>query len=135
MPRPILLCTVGTSLLNIRCAGGPHTTWPNGPDGEPSCDWTAIATALAELTPDDQRAGAEANSVASLAKNGFAEPNAGIFLFHSDTDAGRGVGTVLADYFRDRGHSPAEAVCDRGVGVEPGREGIGGAPVGKPVGR
>lgn len=111
MPRPILLCTVGTSLLNVRNAGGPHTTWPNGPDGEPRCDWAAIANTLAELTPDDQRAGAEANSVASLVKNGFAEPNAGVFLFHSDTDAGRGVGTLLADYFRDRGHAPAEAVC------------------------
>lgn len=111
MPRPILLCTVGTSLLNARSAGGLVTTWPDGPDGEPRCDWNAIATTLGKLTPDDQRAGAESNSVASLVKNEFAEPNAGIFLFHSDTDAGRGIGTVLADYFREHGHAPAEAMC------------------------
>src|SRR5438874_1531917 len=87
MPRPILLCTVGTSLLNSRCAGGPYATWPNGPDGEPCGDWSAIATALTELAPDNRVAGAEANSIASLVKNGFAETNAGVFLFHSDTDA------------------------------------------------
>jgi putative CRISPR-associated protein (TIGR02619 family) len=111
MSRPILLCTVGTSLLNARSAGGKHTTWPDGPDGEPVCDWPAIAAELAKLAPTERPAGAESNSIASLVKHEYAPANAGIYLFHSDTTAGRGIAAVLADYFTARGHAPVTPVA------------------------
>ncbi len=55
--------------------------------------------------------GAEINSVVSLVANGYAAPDATVFLFHSDTDDGRAIVAALTDYFRGRGHSSAEAVC------------------------
>lgn len=110
MSRPILLCTVGTSLLNPKSAGGRHATYPNGPDADPACDWAAVAADLAALAPSDRPAGAELNSIASLVKHRYAPADAGVYLFHSDTAAGRGIGTVLAADLLARGHAPVAAV-------------------------
>jgi putative CRISPR-associated protein (TIGR02619 family) len=103
MPRPILLCTVGTSLLNPANAGGRHTR-------AGTTDWAAVGRDLAALAPTDRGCGAEVNSVASLVSAGHVSPGAGVFLLHSDTADGRGVAAALGDLFRGRGHAPAEAV-------------------------
>ena len=97
MTRPeasVLLRTVGTS---FRTAGFGKAH----PDP---------AAALAAADPADRGCGAEVNSVHCLIRNGLARPDAGVLLFHSDTDDGRAVAAILADYYRDRGHAPAAAV-------------------------
>ncbi len=108
MPRSLLLCTVGTSLLNPNSAGGQYTT--RGATG-PVTDWNAVTSVLRELPVTDRACGAEMNSVAALVAVGHAAVGCGVYLFHSDTDDGRAIAAALADLFRFRGHSPVEAVC------------------------
>ncbi len=103
MTRSILLCTVGTSLLNANNFGGKQTV-----NGVP--DWSAIATDLATAAPTDRACGAEVNSVASLIAHDYVPDNVGIYLFHSDTDAGRDIAAVLQTDFSRRGHTPVVAV-------------------------
>jgi putative CRISPR-associated protein (TIGR02619 family) len=131
MPRPILLCTVGTSLFFPNLAGLRRALTENAaePDDkkivkpkQPAVaeqlatafeakDWPGVAKQLAELPQTERLCGAEVNSVASLVANGYAPADAGIFLFHSDTDDGRAIAAVLMEFFRLRGHAPVEAVC------------------------
>jgi len=131
MSRPILLCTVGTSLFFPNLAGLRRTLAEDEskPDErkvvKPAIrpvaeqlivayeakDWTAVARLLVQLDPSERLCGAEVNSVASLVKHGYIPANASVFLFYSDTDDGRAIATVLAEYFRARGHTPAEALC------------------------
>jgi putative CRISPR-associated protein (TIGR02619 family) len=131
MPRPILLSTVGTSLFFPNLAGLRRTLADDlaksddkkavKPALQPIAerlasayeakDWSAVARHLAELPPTERLCGAEVNSIASLVANEYATPNAGIFFFHSDTDDGRAIASVLVNLFRYRGHAPCEAVC------------------------
>ncbi len=103
MTPNILLCTVGTSLLNATNFGGKRTA-------ENTTDWNAVDAELAAAQPADRACGAEVNSVASLLANGYAPQNAGIYLFHSDTQAGRQIAKALQAYFNGRGHTPVVAV-------------------------
>lgn len=131
MARPILLCTVGTSLIHPNLSGLRRTlaeddakppeersipperraTAGRLADAHDAGDWDAVADRLAEWPPTERLCGAEVNSVASLVATGYAPPDAGVFLFHSDTDDGRHIAGVLARYFRARGHAPVEAVA------------------------
>lgn len=130
MSRPILLCTVGTSLLYPNLSGLRRTLTEDVARSEDkkvfrsevspvaeslaaayeAQDWVAIAEYLAELPANERLCGAEINSIASLIKHNYAPPDAGIFLFHSDTDDGRRIVGVLVDYLTARGHSPVKAV-------------------------
>jgi putative CRISPR-associated protein (TIGR02619 family) len=130
MPRPILLCTVGTSLFFPNLTGLRRTLTEDDarPDDKKTIkpeqravaeqlakafetqDWLGVAKQLAELPQTERLCGAEVNSVASLVANGYAPADAGTFLFHSDTDDGRAIAAVLTELFRLRGHSPVEAV-------------------------
>lgn len=103
MTPNILLCTVGTSLLNPKSIGGQRTTGS-------ITDWDAVVADLVAAGPNERACGAEINSVASLITNGYASQNAGIYLFHSDTGAGRQIAEALWKYFIGRGHSPVVAV-------------------------
>jgi putative CRISPR-associated protein (TIGR02619 family) len=131
MARPILLSTVGTSLFFPNLAGLRRTLADDSakPDDKKAVkpalrpiaeqlagayeakDWPAVARHLAELPATERLCGAEVNSVASLISNGYTEPNAGAFFFHSDTDDGRAIASVLVELFRLRGHAPCAAVC------------------------
>jgi|SRR5581483_11095233 len=131
MPRPILLCTVGTSLFDsnlkrlrqalaepdappgdrARVTAAIRPTVEALADAYDTRDWDAVAGRMRDLPADHRFCGAEANSVAGLVAGGYAPPDAGVFLFHSDTDDGRHIAGVLARYFRARGHAPAEAVA------------------------
>lgn len=99
----ILLCTVGTSLLNRDNIGGTRTA--NG-----CTDWNAASADLAAADPTNRICGAEINSVASLTARGYLPADAGIYLFHSDTGAGQQIATVLANYFLSRGHAPVQTI-------------------------
>jgi len=101
--RTILLCTVGTSLLDRENFGGKRTV-------NAVTDWQAITTDLSGAAPTDRACGAEVNSVASLVKHDYVPWNAGIYLFHSDTEAGRQIANVLQTYFTNSGHSPVVVV-------------------------
>jgi putative CRISPR-associated protein (TIGR02619 family) len=103
MSRSVLLCTVGTSLLNPKNFGGKRTN-------SLGTEWPSVAADLSGADRAAPECGAEINSVASLIKNGYCLPNAAIFLFHSDTDAGRQIANVLRDYFLEHAHHPVEAV-------------------------
>lgn len=131
MSRPILLCTVGTSLVYPNLAGLRKTLAEDSgkPDDRKviapalvaaagrlagaydARDWDAVAAALAEFPGDARLCGAEVNSNTSLIKHGYATADAGIFFFHSDTDDGRQIADVLVRLFRLRGHNPVEAVA------------------------
>src|SRR5687768_15603316 len=120
MSRPILLCTVGTSLLFPNLAGLRKTLADDlgKPDDNKSIpprlrpaaerladaydarDWQAVAAALAELPGDARLCGAEVNSITSLVKHLYIPADAGVFLFHSDTEDGRDIASALAGLFR-----------------------------------
>jgi putative CRISPR-associated protein (TIGR02619 family) len=103
MTRNILLCTVGTSLLNGKNFGGKRTV-------NEVTDWSSLRADLVAALPTDGACGAEVNSVASLIAHGYAPKDAGIYLFHSDTEAGRQVAAILQTDFSRRGHTPVVAV-------------------------
>jgi putative CRISPR-associated protein (TIGR02619 family) len=112
-PRPILLCTVGTSLIypNLKglAAGAavPDALRPLA-NAYRARDWDAVALALADLPPTERVCGAEINSVASMIARGHVRPDCGVFLFHSATADGRAIARTLASAFRKRGHVPVE---------------------------
>jgi putative CRISPR-associated protein (TIGR02619 family) len=130
MPRPILLCTVGTSLFFPNLSGLRKTLAEDAakPDDKKAVkpelvpvavrlvtayevkDWPAVAAALGEFPETERLCGAEVNSVASLITNGYSPPNCGIYFVHSDTADGRNIAAVLVHLFTARGHSPVVAV-------------------------
>jgi putative CRISPR-associated protein (TIGR02619 family) len=131
MTRPILLCTVGTSLVYPNLAGLRKTLVEDRdkPDDRKAIapalvgaaerlaaayaarDWPAVAAALGDFPATHRSCGAEVNSIASLIKHQYAPADAGVFFFHSDTDDGRDIADVLVRLFRARGHDPVEAVA------------------------
>lgn len=119
MPAPILLCTVGTSLFSNIKGLIPQLASGALLDGDPARplaeaysakDWGRVARELLKRSGDERICGAEVNSLHSLIKSGQAPVNCGLYFFHSDTDDGRAIATVLVELFRGRGHSPVEAV-------------------------
>ena len=130
MPRPILLCTVGTSLFFPNLSGLRRTLADDAarPDDKKTikpgfrpvaenlasayeaADWAAVSAALANLPPTERLCGAEINSIASLIANEYAPTNAGVYFFHSDTADGRAIAEILVRFHRGRGHAPVEAV-------------------------
>jgi putative CRISPR-associated protein (TIGR02619 family) len=98
MDRNVVLCTVGTSLLNPASAGGRHTAGG-------ATDWRAVAEELARLPLADRACGAEANSLAALVAAGVVTNNCAVELFHSDTTDGRAIAAALGALFRSRGHA------------------------------
>jgi putative CRISPR-associated protein (TIGR02619 family) len=130
MSRPILLCTVGTSLNGnlsglrktlAEGSGKPDDKKVIAPalipaaerlaDAFDAKDWDAVAATLTEFPGDARLCGAEVNSIASLIKHLYVPTDAGIFFFHSDTDAGRQIADVLVRLFRKHNHNPVEAVA------------------------
>jgi putative CRISPR-associated protein (TIGR02619 family) len=130
MPRSILLCTVGTSLIypnlaNLRKTLAEEAGKPDDRKSIPvalrpsaerlaaayeSRDWSAVAAALEPFPGNARLCGAEVNSVTSLIQHNYIPGDAGIFLFHSDTDEGRHIATILTHLLRRRGHQPVEAI-------------------------
>jgi putative CRISPR-associated protein (TIGR02619 family) len=116
-PRPILLCTVGTSLFfpNLKGLADQFAAGKLADDRRPLAEayrdkrWPDVARALAALPPTERTCGAEINSIASTISSGLAVPDCGLFFFHSATDDGRAIARILVEYFRDRGHRPVEA--------------------------
>ncbi|MEZ6141689.1 MAG: putative CRISPR-associated protein [Zavarzinella sp.] len=128
MSRPIILTTVGTSLFypnlaNLsksleteRALPADRKQWTEEQfqiyetmsTAFANEDWQGVAHQLARLPADTRICGAEINSVHSLLQQQFATANAGIYLFHSDTEAGNNIVAILAAYFRLRGHDPVE---------------------------
>jgi putative CRISPR-associated protein (TIGR02619 family) len=131
MSRPILLCTVGTSLVYPNLAGlrklladerhlsdEKKTIAPalvpsaeRLADAFAAKDWSGVADALADFPGTHRTCGAEVNSIASLIQHNYAPADAGIFFFHSDTDDGRDIAGALVRLFRKRGHDPVEAIA------------------------
>ncbi|OWK41121.1 putative CRISPR-associated protein [Fimbriiglobus ruber] len=130
MPRPILLCTVGTSLFFPNLAGLRNTLTADDakPDDKKAVpptlrpaaeklaaaydasDWPGVAAALGEFPTTQRLCGAEVNSIASLIANDYAPEDCGIYFFHSDTADGKNIAGVLCRLFAARGHSPVAAV-------------------------
>lgn len=110
MPAPqpqILLTTVGTSLL-----GNLNRLPAEMPLGEAykHRDAKTIAQRLVELDSTERTNGAELCSTASLIDKQYVPGNVGIYLFHSATDDGRLVASILEQVLKMRGHSPVETV-------------------------
>ena len=131
MPRPILLCTVGTSLIypnlnGLRKTLAEDVTKPDDkkaikPPLVPAADrlataydakdWAAVGAALSQFPTTERLLGAEVNSLTSLIANDYAPPDCGIYFFHSDTPDGRIIADVLVRLYTARGHSPVAAVA------------------------
>lgn len=116
--RPILLCTLGTSLFrpNLESLKRELQTGEIGENRRQLAesylrtDWPAVAQALGDLPPDERTCGAEINSVASMIQRRYAAADCGLLLFHSATPDGRNVGLILEQYFQTRGHAPVERI-------------------------
>ena len=115
-PRPILLCTVGTSLFsNLKPLADQLAAGKVGDEQRALAeayrdrDWKRVGQALASRPSNERTCGAEINSIHSMIAHGYAQPDCGVFFFHSATDDGRAIGAILTDYFRRRGHNPVEA--------------------------
>jgi putative CRISPR-associated protein (TIGR02619 family) len=116
--RPILLCTLGTSLFRPNLehlkaefrAGTVRDDQRALAEAYSRADWPAVARALTAIPPDDRICGAEINSVASMIQHGHASADCGLFLFHSATPDGRNVALILERYYQARGHSPVERI-------------------------
>lgn len=120
MAYPILICTVGTSLLKPNLEGLKRQ-WEEDADSLPEDrrilasayvegDWNAVCAQLGTISTDDRVCGAEINSIGSLVDKGYVEPNCGLCFLHSATDDGRQVASVLTSYYKQRGHNPVQAV-------------------------
>jgi putative CRISPR-associated protein (TIGR02619 family) len=117
-PRPVLLCTVGTSLfvpnlngLKDRLAAGtvPEDLHPLA-EAYRDRRWDDVADLLAGRPATERFCGAEINSIASLTANAYVRPDAGLYFFHSATEDGRAVAAVLARLYRRQEHRPVETV-------------------------
>jgi putative CRISPR-associated protein (TIGR02619 family) len=120
--RSILLCTVGTSLFVPNLAGLAEALRDGKVPPEIRAtaealatayagrDWAQVGALLARLPATERLCGAEINSIASLLGKGYAPAGCGLYFFHSATDDGRHIASILTGYFRDRGHAPVAAV-------------------------
>ena len=116
--RPILLCTVGTSLFRPNLENLKREL-QKGELGEDRrqlaeaylrADWAGVALALSDISAEERVCGAEINSVASMIQRGHVPADCGLMLFHSATPDGRNVALILEQYFQVRGHSPVERI-------------------------
>lgn len=130
MSRPILLCTVGTSLIYPNLAGLRKSLADDGnkpeekrifkpailpavqrlADAYDQKDWQAIGEALAEIPGSERLCGAEVNSIHSLIQHNYAPKDCGIYFLHSDTDDGRNIVQALTRLFTLKGHSPVQGL-------------------------
>ncbi len=130
MSRPILLCTVGTSLIYPNLAGlrksiaddanKPEEKRAFKPailpavqklaDAYDQKDWQAVGDALAEIPSSERLCGAEVNSIHSLIQHNYAPKDCGIYFLHSDTDDGRNIVQALTRLFTLKGHSPVRGL-------------------------
>ncbi len=94
--REVLICTVGTSLLNnIDSWQAPDRVREHFTGG----NLMGLNHELSRLSVPDRRLGAEINSVCSIIKSGFLARRGELLFFVSDTDEGRLTGKLLVHYF------------------------------------
>jgi putative CRISPR-associated protein (TIGR02619 family) len=68
-------------------------------------DWQSLATRLAELAPHDRLCGAEINTISELLDTRrWVAANADLHFCLSETEQARGIGDVLAAYYKKKGH-------------------------------
>lgn len=97
--KDILICTVGTSLLNnINSWEAPDTVEKHFT----TRNLAGLSHELSHLTISDRRLGAEINSIYRIIHGGFLEKRGELVFFVSDTDEGRMTGRLLVDYFSNR---------------------------------
>ena len=113
-PASTVICTVGTSLLRTQI--GRLSALSRPLDGVEQrllaaleCqDWRTIAVALATLSPDDRRCGAEINSLHLMRSHVRVATDPRIVLMISDTDLGQQTGSVLCHLLPLFGFSTVE---------------------------
>lgn len=123
VPARMLICTVGTSLLD----GNVARLEPQLDSGtlDPASQrlvhayrahaWDELSAGLGAFAPSDRACGAEINSIASMVERGYVSADCGLCFMHSDTGTGRATAAVLAAYYRARGHAPVRAVSVAGL--------------------
>ena len=87
-PRPILICTVGTSLFrpNLEGLKGQLAKGALSPqhrrlaEAYARGDWSAVARQLRELPAADRLCGAEINSIASMIEKGYVQPDCALYF-------------------------------------------------------
>jgi len=116
--RPILLCTLGTSLFRPNLENLKRDL-QNGQIAEDRrqlaeaylrADWNGVASALTRIPAGERVCGAEINSVDSMIQRGHAPPDCGLLLLHSATQDGHAVSLILQQYYTAQGHSPVERI-------------------------
>jgi putative CRISPR-associated protein (TIGR02619 family) len=113
-----IICTVGTSLFSSNLEGLKKTLQEGKiPEGDRllaeaylARDWAKVAEQLVQRKATERTCGAEINSIQSLIDNKYVPVNVGLTFFHSATDDGRNIGAILAEFYRNRGNSPVNAV-------------------------
>ena len=94
--RTILICTVGTSLINNLRRLDPQDPIHQALDRQ---DWQDIATRLLEKPNSDRLCGAEINSITSIVKEALLSQFDRLIFLVSDTDDGRNTGAILQAYY------------------------------------
>ena len=107
MPKTIVLCTVGTSLLsNIGRESDPQLK-----KAYEKKDSKKLAVALNEHDQSERLCGAEINSIASMVEKGYVTKDCSIHFFVSDTTEGHFLGKTFVKYFKDlRRHATVTSI-------------------------
>lgn len=95
--REILICTVGTSLINNISRESDSTLYKYLKDG----NLKGLSLELGKISPDNRICGAEINSIHSIIHSGYLNKQTSLKLLVSDTDEGRFTGDILSLYYRN----------------------------------
>lgn len=96
--RDVLFSTVGTSLFSNIARENAESLFKAALD---KGNWLQLAKQLATLDPENHLCGAEINSICSICKKGKINAREDLVFAISDTDAGRGTGETLKQYYSD----------------------------------
>jgi len=107
MPKTIVLCTVGTSLLsNIGRESDPQLK-----EAYEKKDSKKLAVALNEYDQSERLCGAEINSIASMVDKGYVTEDCSIHFLVSNTDDGIFLGKTFVEYFKNlRRHTAVTSI-------------------------
>jgi putative CRISPR-associated protein (TIGR02619 family) len=95
--REILICTVGTSLINNISRESDSTLYKYLKDQNPK----GLSLELGKIPPDNHICGAEINSIHSIIHSGYLNRQTSLKLLVSDTDEGRFTGDILSFYYKN----------------------------------
>ena len=78
-------------------------------------DWLTVGDCLSARSPTERLCGAEINSIACMMSQGFVPDKVDLCFFHSATDHGRNIVTILKRFYRAAGHRRVKSYVINGL--------------------